>query len=95
MARLTITLSDERHRQLKMQAAYRDTTIGALIEQALCDSEKLARQDALRTLQKAQRNAAKSNAGMTDDEVMNLAIEITREVRAERASKRAAAPRDR
>ena len=35
MARLTITLSDETHRRLKVQAALEDRTIGDLIEEDL------------------------------------------------------------
>ena len=35
MARLTITLSDERHRSLKEAAVRRNTTIGQLVEESL------------------------------------------------------------
>jgi hypothetical protein len=35
MARLTITLSDERHRALKEAAARRGTTVGKIVEESL------------------------------------------------------------
>ena len=60
MARLTISLSDERHRQLKVRAALQGKTIGQLIEGALEDSEERHRQEARAILAKARANAAKA-----------------------------------
>jgi len=91
MARLTITLSDERHRRLKMQAAYQGTTIGHLIEEGLEAKEELARQTLLALLDKAQTNAAGVSPQLSEDELMELAVAETRAVRREMLEERRAA----
>ena len=91
MARLTITLSDERHRRLKMQAAYQGTTIGHLIEEGLEAKEELARQTLLALLDKAQTNAARVSPQLSEDELMELAVAETRAVRREMIEERRAA----
>jgi hypothetical protein len=75
MARLTITLSDETHRNLKVRAALHDRTIGDLIEEELAIAREARRKRALETLDKLQELAAPSVGGMTEDEVMELAVE--------------------
>jgi len=91
MARLTITLSDDRHRRLKMQAAYQGTTIGHLIEEGLEAKEELARQTLLALLDKAQTNAAGVSPQLSEDELMELAVAETRAVRREMLEERRAA----
>ncbi len=88
MARLTITLSDERHRQLKMRAAYENTTIGTLIEEALRDAEHQQRRNALEMLEKARRNAARATAGMSDEDIEQWAVREVRTYRNEQAAER-------
>jgi len=76
MARLTITLSDERHRALQDAALRRHTTIGQIIEESLeragvtCDDSVLALID-----------RAQAHASLSEDEAMALALEETRRVR--------------
>jgi len=89
MARLTITLSDERHRRLKMQAAYQGTTIGHLIEEGLEAKEQLARQTLLALLEQSRHHAATLH--MSDDEIMDLAVREVRAIRDEKVRERAAA----
>jgi plasmid stability protein len=91
MARLTVTLSDERHRQLKVRAALQGKTIGQLIEGALVESEERHRQEALAILAKARANAAKARPKLTDEELMDLAVEETYIVRRQMAEERGAA----
>jgi plasmid stability protein len=88
MARLTITLSDETHRNLKVRAALHDRTIGDLIEEelAIAREARLARIKA--TFDEASRNAAEFFGDMTEDEIMDWAVEQTRAVRAEMAQER-------
>lgn len=73
MARLTITLTDERHQALKEAAARRGRTIGELVEASLdfygikgraAASELVAR--------------ARSRAGLQEQEALDLAVEETR-----------------
>jgi len=80
MARLTITLSDERHQQLKLRAAREGTTIGKLIEAELQVSERLARHCVTRILEDAWAHGDAARPGATDDEVITFALELEREV---------------
>jgi hypothetical protein len=91
MARLTITLSDERHRQLKVRAALQGTTIGRLIEDGLEAADAHSREEGLRLLAKARANAAKAEPKLSDEELMDLAIEETHIVRRQMAEERQAA----
>ena len=76
MARLTITLSDERHRALREAALKRGKTIGQLIEESLqfygIKSERNA--DALVA-------KARARAGLTEAEALRLAVAETRSAR--------------
>ena len=72
MSRLTITLSDERHRALKETAARRNTTIRRIIE------ESLDLYGAKTTETAAALAAAGERSGLTDDDAMALAVEETR-----------------
>jgi predicted transcriptional regulator len=76
MARLTITLSDERHTALKEAAARRRRTIGLLIEESLEAYGIKTRQSAGKLVAAARRRAA-----MTEAEAMRLSLRETRAVR--------------
>lgn len=76
MARLTITLSDERHRALKEEAARRGTTIARLIEASLeLSGIKTADEAALLVAQ------ARDRAGLSEGEAVDLAVRETRAAR--------------
>ena len=76
MARLTITLSDERHRALREAALKRGKTIGQLIEESLqfygIKSERSAEELVAR---------ARERAGLTEPEALRLAVAETRAAR--------------
>jgi len=76
VARLTITLSDERHAALKEAAARRRRTIGLLIEESLEAYGIKTRQSAEQLVAAARRRAA-----LTEAEAMRLALRETRAVR--------------
>ncbi|MFW5876442.1 MAG: ribbon-helix-helix protein, CopG family [Myxococcota bacterium] len=76
MARLTITLSDSRHRALKEAAARRGTTIGELIEDSLEKCGIRSGPSAAELVARARRRAE-----MAEDEALDLAVHETREER--------------
>ncbi len=76
MARLTITLTDERHAALKEAAARRRRTIGLLIEESLEAYGVKTRQSAEKLVVAARRRS-----GMTEAEAMRLSLRETRSVR--------------
>ena len=82
MARLTITLSRERHRALKETAFRRGKTIRSLVEESL---------DAYGIKTAAQASAlvarARERSGMSDKAAMDLAVSETRATRAARIAK--------
>ncbi len=78
MARLTITLSDERHQQLKLQAARSGKSIGEVIESELQASERLARERITRLLEAAWAHGDAARPAATEDEVMKFALELER-----------------
>ncbi len=82
MPRMTITLSEERQRAVKEAAARRGTTITALIDQSL----ELA---GIRTRESAEQIVARArgNAGLSDEEAMDVALRETAAARAERAAR--------
>lgn len=80
MARLTITLSDQRHRQLKVRAAQSGKSIGEVIESELQASEQLARERITRVLEAAWAHADAARPAVTEDEVVNFALDLEREV---------------
>lgn len=73
MSRLTITLSDERHRALKEAAARRNTSIGRIIEEIL-DSY------GIKTLESASALVAdaRERSGLAGDDAIAVAVEETR-----------------
>ena len=83
MARLTITLSDERHQQLKLRAAKSGRSIGELIEATLAEGDEAARQRALALASNARATAATTMTGMTDEEIEQW---VARELPAHRTS---------
>jgi len=76
MSRLTITLSEERHRALREAAAKRNKTIGQLIEESL-------EFYGIKTTQSAEQLLAKARAlaGLKEDEAQTLAVAETRAAR--------------
>lgn len=76
MARLTITLSDERHAALKEAAARRQRTIGLLIEESLEAYGIKTRRSAERLVAAARRRSA-----LTEAAAMRLSLRETRTVR--------------
>ncbi len=80
MPRMTITLSEERHRAVKEAAARRGTTVTAIIDESL----ELA---GIRTRESAEQIVARARAasGLTDAEAMELALRETEAARVERS----------
>jgi hypothetical protein len=76
MARLTITLSNERHRALREAAAKRGKTIGQLIEESL-------EFYGIKTERSAEALVAKARArsGLSEAEALRLAVAETRAAR--------------
>lgn len=73
MARLTITLSSERHRALKETAARRGKTIGGLVEESLdAYGIKTSSQAAALVARARQRSA------MSEAEATRLAVQETK-----------------
>ncbi len=82
MARLTITLSDERHRALKERAARTGMTIGEVIEESLEEYGVHAGPTGRELIEQAR-----AHSSLSDDEAMNLAVEETRAERRERSKR--------
>lgn len=76
MSRLTIALSDERHRALKEAAARRNTSMGRIIEESLhsCGIKTSKSASALVA-------AARQRSRLDDDDAMAVAVEETRNER--------------
>ncbi len=76
MARLTITLSDDRHRALKEAAARRGVTIGQLIEASLDYY-------GVKTTESAAQLVARARiaAGLSESDAIELAVNETRATR--------------
>jgi hypothetical protein len=76
VARLTITLSDERHRALKEAAARRGITLGQIVEESLeFYGIKTAEQAA------ALVARARERAGLSEAEATDIGVRESREVR--------------
>ena len=73
MARLTITLSDERHQALKQAAARRGRTIGELVEASLDFYGIKSSGDAADLVAQAR-----VRSGLTEDLALDLAVTETR-----------------
>ncbi len=76
MARLTITLSDERHRALREAAVKRGKTIGQLVEESLEFYGIKTLRSAGELVAKARARASLSEAG-----ALRLAVDETRAAR--------------
>lgn len=76
MARLTITLSEERHRALREAALKRGKTIGQLIEESLEFYGIKTAESAERIVAKARRQSA-----LGEEEALRLAVKETRALR--------------
>ena len=92
MARLTITLPDDVHRELRLRSASSGLPIGELIAQAIDDQRQLARERLRQLMQGAATNPSGSGPALTEDEVMELAIEETHAVREQAAADRRRRP---
>jgi hypothetical protein len=88
MARITITLPDERYEQLKLQAENRRTTVDQLVEESLVEAEEARTQKVREILDGARQHAASLEPPLTSEELMALAVEETRAVRREMAAER-------
>jgi len=73
MPRLTITLSEERHRALKEAAARKRKSMAALIEESLEQSGIKTTEAAVDLVAKAR-----SRSGLDDAEALELAVDETR-----------------
>ena len=73
MSRLTITLSDERHRALREAAARRNTSIRRIIEESL-DAYGIKTSESASALSAA----ARERSGLADDYAMAVAVEEAR-----------------
>ncbi|MBI5948106.1 MAG: hypothetical protein HY875_08205 [Chloroflexi bacterium] len=94
MVSVTITLPDDLHRALKSRSETCGKTIEELIVEQLAEeaaAAAAARKTGLEILEKARRNASVTMAGMTEDEIMELAVAETHAVRREMAGERRAA----
>ena len=78
MSRLTITLSEERHRALKEASAQRGKTIGQLIDESLEFYGIKSEQDARTLLRRARRHAS-----LAPDEALALANDEVHRARRE------------
>lgn len=76
MVRLTINLSEERQRALKQAAAERGKTMGQLVEESLEFYGIKSRQEAAVLIERARENA-----GLSEDQALELGVEATRAVR--------------
>jgi hypothetical protein len=76
MPRLTISLSEQRHRALKEAAARRNKSIAALIEESL-------EHYGIKTTETAAALVARSRrtAGLSEDEAREVAVDETRRAR--------------
>lgn len=90
MARLTITLPDDVHRQLRIRSASSGDSIGQLIEKAIEDQRELAQARLMELLELAWANPTPEATRMTEDELLEEAGTITHEVREEMQAKRRA-----
>ncbi|MCY4573994.1 MAG: ribbon-helix-helix protein, CopG family [Gemmatimonadetes bacterium] len=77
MPRLTIRLTDRTHRALKEAAARQGRSMGALIEESL-ELRGILPTDTAREIVAR----ARSNAGLSDDDAMAIAVRETRSHRA-------------
>ena len=76
MARLTITLSDDRHMALKEESARRGKPIGQIIEESLEQAGIRSRREAVAIIERVRKRAQ-----LSDEEALRLATEETRAVR--------------
>ncbi len=76
MHRLTISLSDERHRALKEAALKRRKSIAALIEESLDFYGIKTQEDAAVLVAKAR-----NRAGLSQEKAVDVAVEETRAAR--------------
>ena len=76
MSRLTITLDDSLHQALKQAAARQGRSIGKIIEEGLLLRGIKPIESARQLVSRARRQA-----GLSDDEAMQLALDETRAAR--------------
>ena len=83
MARLTITLTDETHRELKVRAATTGETIGSLLEGAVAAEKELARVRILALLETAWTRAEAVEPKVSDDALIDEANALVHDIREE------------
>ncbi|MCK5378605.1 MAG: CopG family transcriptional regulator [Acidobacteria bacterium] len=76
MARITISLSDDRHRALKEAAVRQGKTIGRLVEESLELYGVRSVESAAQLVARARRNA-----GLSEQDALEVALEEARAVR--------------
>jgi predicted CopG family antitoxin len=86
MARVTITLADERYERLKSRAASTHKTLSELVEEGLAEAEEAQMQRLAEFVAKARRHAARVEPNLSDEEVMTIAVEETRAYHREKAA---------
>jgi predicted transcriptional regulator len=76
MSRLTITVSDDIHQSLKETAARTGRTIGSIVEESL-------RLRGIQSMSSAKELVAKArtNAKLTEEKALKIALDETRQVR--------------
>ncbi|MGE0597897.1 MAG: CopG family transcriptional regulator [Dehalococcoidia bacterium] len=77
MARLTITLSDAHHQQLRMRATREGKSIGQVIEETLTEVDEANRLRAMTLSQRARSTASETMAGMADEEIEQWVVDET------------------
>ncbi len=76
MARITISLSDDRHRALKEAAVRQGKTIGRLVEESLELYGVRSVETAAQIVARARRNA-----GLSEEQALEAALDETQTVR--------------
>lgn len=91
MARLTITLPDERHLQLRIRAAAQGKSISQLIAETLTAYEEAALKEAEEMLDAAWTHSATVEPELSEDEAMDTVNAEVRRVRKDMVRERNAA----
>lgn len=88
MPEITITIPDDVYEELKAEATERGVSVDAVAQDRIClERQQKAGDYALQWMREARANADAVWPERTDDEVMELAVAVTREVRAAKERK--------
>lgn len=88
MARLTITLPDSTHERLRYRAARENKSIGQVIEAEL-EAADDARRERIRAIMAKAQSHAENAPPMTEEELLELGVKLTHQVREEMAAEQA------